>query len=61
MTLLNCLCFCKFRLSLCNFCPSSFTVDGNEYFLTFGDVQVIKFVLQRKYKSDLIQMLAFYI
>ena len=38
-----------------------FTVDGNEYFLTYGDVQVIKIVLQRKYKSDLIQMLAFYI
>ena len=61
MTLLNCLCFCKFRLSFCNFCPSSFTVDGNEYFLTYGDVQVIKIVLQRNYKSDLIQILAFYI
>ena len=45
----------------CDLSSGRFTVDVNEYFLTYGDVQVIKIILQRKYKSDLIQMSAFYI
>lgn len=40
----------------CDLSSGRFTVDGNEYFLTYGDVQIIKTILQQQvqvgYNSD---------
>ena len=60
MTLLNCLCFCKFRLIAAICRPGALLLTATNIFLHMATYKLLRLFFNSKYKSDIIRMLAFY-